>query len=127
MNLYNLFLVGVGGFLGSIARYITSRSVDGKLNSFFPYGTLTVNLIGSLLIGILYGWLIRRQGEGDSLRLFFGTGFCGGFTTYSAFALENTILLQQKMPGPSLIYILLTLILGFTLVMSGIFIGKNIS
>jgi CrcB protein len=118
--------VGGGGFLGSIARYITSRSIDDKLNSVFPYGTLTVNIVGSLIIGVLYGWL-SRKGEGESLRLLLGTGFCGGFTTYSAFAFENVNLWQQKMPAPSIMYIIVTLVIGFLAVAGGVSIGKSIS
>jgi CrcB protein len=126
MTFYNMLLVGGGGFLGSIARYITSRSIDDKLNTFFPYGTLTVNIAGSLIIGVLYGWL-SRKGEGESLRLLLGTGFCGGFTTYSAFAFENVNLWQQKMLTPSLLYIIVTLVFGFLAVAGGISIGKSIS
>jgi fluoride exporter len=126
MTFYNMLLVGGGGFLGSIARYITSRSIDDKLNSVFPYGTLTVNIAGSLIIGVLYGWL-SRKGEGESIRLLLGTGFCGGFTTYSAFAFENVNLWQQKMPAPSIMYIIVTLVIGFLAVAGGISIGKSIS
>jgi CrcB protein len=126
MNFYTLLLVGGGGFLGSIARYLTVRSVDEKLNALIPYGTLTVNILGSFLIGLLYGWLSRREG-GESIRLLLGTGFCGGFTTYSAFALENVTLWQQKLLTPSLLYILATLILGFLVVAAGIFIARSIS
>jgi CrcB protein len=127
MTFYNMLLVGGGGFLGSIARYITSRSIDDKINSVFPYGTLTVNIAGSLIIGVLYGWLSHKSGEGNSIRLLLGTGFCGGFTTYSAFAFENVNLLQQKMLAPSALYIVFTLIAGFLAVAIGIVIGKNIS
>jgi CrcB protein len=127
MTFYNLLLVGSGGFLGSIARYVTSRTIDGKLNSVFPYGTLTVNIAGSLAIGILYGWLSRKSGEGESMRLLLGTGFCGGFTTYSAFAFENVTLWQQKMSMPATLYILVTLTIGFLAVVGGIAIGKSLS
>jgi CrcB protein len=126
MTFYNMLLVGGGGFLGSIARYITSRSIDDKLNSVFPYGTLIVNIAGSFIIGILYGWL-SRKGEGESIRLLLGTGFCGGFTTYSAFAFENVNLWQQKMHAPSIMYIIATLVIGFLAVAGGISIGKSIS
>lgn len=126
MNFYNVLLVGAGGFLGSIARYLTSRSIDEKLTALFPYGTLTVNVVGSLIVGVLYGWLTRKPEGGESVRLLLGTGFCGGFTTYSAFALESVALWQQKLPGPFAVYTLVTLVLGLLAVAAGILIGKSI-
>jgi fluoride exporter len=128
MNFYNLFLVGSGGFLGSIARYVTARSIDRKLNVLlFPYGTFIVNIAGSLILGMLYGWLSRKTGDSKSLRLFLGTGFCGGFTTFSAFTFENVNLWQQKLIVESIFYILISLLLGFLAVVAGISIGKSIS
>jgi fluoride exporter len=126
MNLYNLFLVGAGGMLGSIARYATAYSVDKKLNTLIPFGTLTVNIAGSFVIGMVYAWASRKTGESESIRLLVGTGFCGGFTTFSAFALENVNLFDQKAFAPSLLYIGLTLIIGFVAVACGSAIGKSI-
>jgi CrcB protein len=126
MNFYKLLLVGSGGFLGSIARYITSKSIDEKVNSIFPYGTLAVNIIGSFIIGMLYALLLRKAGITENHRLLLGAGFCGGFTTYSAFAFENVNLLQQKLLSLSFLYILLTLVMGFLAVLAGLTLGKNI-
>jgi fluoride exporter len=127
MNFYTILLVGGGGCVGSIVRYVTSRSIDEKLNSLFPYGTLSVNIVGSFIIGLLYGWLSRKGAESESIRLFVGTGFCGGFTTYSAFALENVNLLQQKLFVPSVVYITITLVAGILSVAAGIYIAKSVS
>jgi CrcB protein len=126
MNFYKLLLVGSGGFLGSIARYITSKSIDEKVNSIFPYGTLAVNIIGSFIIGMLYALLLRKAGITENHRLLLGTGFCGGFTTYSAFAFENVNLLQQKLLSVSLLYVFLTLVMGFLAVLAGLTLGKNV-
>ena len=127
MDLYKLFLVGAGGFLGSIARYLTSRSVDGKINSIFPYGTLTVNIIGSFILGLIYSWIARKADGSENLKLLLATGFCGGFTTFSAFAFENLNMLGQKMSGISAIYIIVSLIFGVLAVMAGVILGKYIS
>lgn len=85
----NLLLVGAGGAAGSMLRYGCQR----WLNAGFPTGTLLVNLLGCLLIGLLSGWL---AGPGKELqRLLLVTGFCGGFTTFSAFTADGISLLQQ--------------------------------
>jgi fluoride exporter len=126
MTFSNLLLVGLGGFLGSIARYVSSVSIDQKLNSIFPYGTFTVNLMGSFLLGLLYGWTSHNASDVSNTRLFLITGFCGGFTTFSAFAFENFDLLSTRMTASSVIYSLTTVLLGIILVWAGIWIAKSI-
>src|SRR5687768_1082625 len=111
MNIYKLFLVGAGGLIGSIARYLMATSIDKKLNSLFPFGTFAVNILGSFILGVLYAWLSRKTGS-ENIRLLIGTGFCGGFTTFSAFALENVNLLNQKMLTSSLLYTGLSILIG---------------
>jgi fluoride exporter len=127
MNLYKLMLVATGGMLGSVARYVTARSIHEKLSGGFPYGTLAVNIIGSFILGLMYAWFSRKVIDNENLRLLIGTGFCGGFTTFSAFAFENVNLLQQKMFSSSVLYILLTLVIGFLAVAAGLALGKSIS
>lgn len=88
----NWLWVAIGGALGSVARYGVARLWPATPGGF-PVPTLTVNLIGSFAIGLLYMWISTRPGiGGDSARLFWMTGVLGGFTTYSAFALESTLL-----------------------------------
>lgn len=88
----NWLLVGIGGALGSMTRYGFSR-LWPMTPGGFPVPTLTVNLIGSFAIGLLYMWFSARSGLGnDGARLFWLTGVLGGYTTYSAFALESTLL-----------------------------------
>jgi CrcB protein len=125
MNFYKLLLVGSGGFLGSVIRYISSKSIDEKLNALFPYGTFTVNVVGAFIVGIIYAWAIRKP-DAENIRLLLATGFCGGFTTYSAFALENVNLWQQKIIPVSVMYIIFTLFVGFLAVVAGLIVGKNI-
>ncbi|MBA4057048.1 MAG: fluoride efflux transporter CrcB [Marivirga sp.] len=124
MDVYKVLAVGFGGFLGSVARYVTVKSIDEKLNAVFPYGTLTVNVIGSFLLGLIYTWITRKPGMTDTWRLFLGAGFCGGFTTFSAFALENFNLIQQKLVGTSLAYVSVSLLAGLLALAVGVWIGR---
>ena len=125
MNLTSVLFVGLGGALGSIARFITSKTLDQKLQSVMPYGTLTVNIVGSLILGVLYGLAMRKAGLHENWRLFLGTGFCGGFTTFSTFAVENFNLLHTR-PWVSFAYIILSLAAGLLAVGLGYFAGKSL-
>lgn len=125
MTFFKILLVGLGGSLGSMARYISVKTIDGRLNALFPFGTLTVNLIGSLLIGMIYGVLSRKAGgASEHWGVFLGAGFCGGFTTFSAFAYENINLLQQRMAGTALMYIGASMVLGLLAVALGMALVK---
>ena len=90
-----LLLVGTGGFLGSISRYLASRLLQNTIPSSFPYGTFFVNIAGCLLIGIIYGLSERSSLLTPGWKLFLAAGFCGGFTTFSTFANENLALLRD--------------------------------
>lgn len=124
MDFYKVLAVGLGGFLGSMARYMTVKSVEDKLSAVFPYGTLAVNIIGSFLLGVIYTLAIRKTGMTDNWRLFLGAGFCGGFTTFSAFALENFSLIQHKLIGTSLGYVSLSLVAGLLALAAGVSIAR---
>jgi CrcB protein len=125
MNFYNILLVGVGGMLGSIARYITSIGIDSKLNAVFPYGTFVVNVVGSFILGIIISWAAVKGEGAQSMKLLLATGFCGGFTTFSAFALENMNLLTDR-TGAAVIYISASLIAGIGAVALGLWFSKSI-
>ena len=88
-----LFFTGAGSFAGGIARYLLSRLIQSPAASFFPWGTLAVNVAGCLAIGLLYGLFERGNLLNAELRLFLTVGFCGGFTTFSTFIHENYALL----------------------------------
>jgi fluoride exporter len=97
--------VAIGGALGSMARHGVSRLWPAAPGGF-PVPTLTVNLLGSFAIGLVYVWLSARPGiGGDGARLFWMTGVLGGFTTYSAFALETTLLGASR---AGMAYVLIT-------------------
>ncbi len=121
---YKLLIIGLGGFIGSVARYVTVKLVDEKLNSIFPYGTLSVNVVGSFLLGVIYMLALRKAGLTENGRLFLSVGFCGGFTTFSAFALENFNLFQQKFIGTSLLYISISVIAGLLALAAGVWMSR---
>jgi len=90
----NILLVGIGGGIGSIARYLAQKWVGLLLPHPFPWGTFLVNITGCLLIGLFYGLSVKGSLPGQDWKLFLLTGICGGYTTFSAFALENMQLLR---------------------------------
>ncbi len=113
-------LVGAGGAAGSMARYGVSFIMSKYINHPFPFATFTINIVGSLLIGILFGLFARNQWLEQGGYLLLASGFCGGFTTFSTFALENINLMQKGQSAMSLIYIGLSVIIGLLLCKVGI-------
>lgn len=97
MNLIKPFLyVGIGGLMGSMARYALHLLISSKSPSVFPWGTFTVNIVGCLVIGILVGLESRHILINDPLKWLLITGLCGGFTTFSTFSVEALGLLHQQ-------------------------------
>lgn len=119
-----LFLIGTGGFIAGILRYITTIYFTKLFPSAFPYGTFLVNILGCLLIGIVYGLSERLSWFTPEWRLFIATGLCGGFTTFSAFAYENVKLLQEGNYGYFVLYSTLTFVFGLLAVIGGSAITK---
>lgn len=118
----NLLLVGLGGGIGSMLRYATGLLINSK---HFPYATLTVNIIGSFIIGIIVAMSIKEAGLPGQWKLFLATGICGGFTTFSAFSLENMELLQSGKPGMAIMYIMLSVVLGIGAAFLGYFLLRE--
>jgi CrcB protein len=110
-----IFFVGLGGFAGSVLRYLVGR----VLNVDFPWGTLTVNVTGCLLIGIFYALVERGDLASPTLRLLLMAGFCGGFTTFSAFMGENLTMLRAGELLPLLLYAASSFVLGLVAVWLG--------
>jgi CrcB protein len=105
-----LILIGLGGAIGSMLRYLTTYFVQQRLTFMSAVlGTLIVNIVGSLLIGIVYGLSERQEWFTPQLRFFLATGLCGGYTTFSAFSYENVDLLQQGNYFLSFAYIFLSI------------------
>lgn len=114
----NVLLVGLGGFFGSILRYSIGIAYARLAWSSFPAGTLTVNLIGSLIIGLLAGYVLRSNNEWVQLALI--SGFCGGFTTFSTFSYDFIKLWKTAAPVEPLIYLLISIVGGIALCLLGL-------
>ena len=119
-----ILLVGFGGFIGSVARYLVSKLNIAWHFHDIPMGTLTVNIIGSILIGFILGIFINSDMLTTNLKLFLVVGFCGGFTTFSSFTNENFILLQNGQYLTALIYIFGSILLGIFAVYIGYMISN---
>ncbi|MFT3794199.1 fluoride efflux transporter CrcB [Flavobacterium sp.] len=122
--LKTITLVAIGGAIGSVLRYLTSVVTQKYVSSVFPWATLITNIIGCFLIGLLMGWLSKNQMEDSNLKWLLVTGFCGGYTTFSAFGFENISLLQNHHSAMAFGYIALSIIAGLLAVWGGLFLVK---
>jgi CrcB protein len=114
--LRNLFIVGIGSFLGGMLRYLISLLMKNFCGQGFPWATLLVNLIGCFLIGLIFGLFSRFNGVNSLWCLLLTTGFCGGFTTFSSFANEGLQLLSSGNVWGFVFYVSASVILGVALV-----------
>lgn len=121
--LQSIFMVGIGGFVGSILRYLISYYMKLSWPTTYPAGTFTVNLAGSLLIGIIIA-AVLTENLNQQARLLLATGFCGGFTTFSTFSFEFFSLLQNGHTGYAFLYAISSLVLGLLFVWVGFNLGK---
>lgn len=114
---------GIGGALRHGVNILCARAFGLQ----FPWGTITVNVLGSLLIGLIAGWLaFRSGGGGQSVRLFVVTGILGGFTTFSAFSLDVALLWERGAMGPALAYVLASVGLSIAAVFAGLALVRSI-
>lgn len=120
----NLLWIGLGGFLGSIGRYLTAVLMTKIWSSSFPWGTFVANVLGCLIIGLVYGFSTRMNWMNPEWRLFLATGFCGGYTTFSSFTFENADLLQSGNYGTFALYTLSSFAVGLAAVFAGILLTK---
>lgn len=118
-----LILVGLGGGIGSIFRYLTSMWTGKYYTNAFPLATFITNILGCFAIGLLIGYFSNTNTD-NNLKLLFITGFCGGYTTFSTFAAENISLLQNQNYFILIAYTLASVVLGFLAVGLGLMISK---
>ena len=121
-----LMIAGTGGFIGTILRFLVSRYFQENTFSLFPWGTLSVNISGSLLIGIFYGLSERGNFLSPDVRIFLTVGLCGGYTTFSTLANDSFMLLQEKEWLKLSLYTTLSFFLGLVAVYLGRIIIKSI-
>jgi CrcB protein len=121
-------LIFVGGGIGSLCRYLISRSINSLVVSGFPYGTFLVNVTGCFLIGFFVFYFTDARFGVVSLpwRLFLVTGLCGGYTTFSAFSYENVQLFESNQIFTFLVYTFGSIVLGLLATFSGVLIARAI-
>jgi CrcB protein len=119
-----LWIVALGGAIGSVARYVLSGAVQRAYPTFFPTGTLAVNLVGCLIVGLVGGLALRPVGLSLGARLFLVTGICGGFTTFSAFGFETFQLLSAGELWQAGVNALVQMVGGLIAVWAGIVVSR---
>lgn len=121
----SLFLIFVGGGLGSILRFVLSQYISEKIKSGIPWGTFTVNVLGSFLIGAFIGYVDKMNWSSSQYIVFFTIGFCGGFTTFSTFSLENVLLLKNGDWTTFLTYTISSIVVGILAAFGGFILLKG--
>ncbi len=119
-----IVLVFLGGGLGSILRYVLAKNLNGYFQHFF-LGTFLVNIVGCLLIGVIIGLSFKNNFLSENQTLLLSTGFCGGFTTFSTFALEKHALLGDGQFGYFILYTLSSITIGILAVALGLWLAKT--
>jgi CrcB protein len=122
--LKTILYIAFGGAIGSVLRFLTSLFVARFWSNHFPLATFLTNVVGCFLIGLFIGFLDKNNLTDSTLKWFLVTGFCGGFTTFSAFGLENINLFQSNNSILAFGYIGLSVIVGLFAVWLGLFITK---
>jgi fluoride exporter len=126
-NLLKFIMVGIGGFVGAVARFWLGSYIIGKLGTRFPYGTFVINISGSFLVGLILT-LLDQKGQWDSnWRYLIPIGFIGAYTTFSAFEYETLRSVQQGEFLMSFLNVTLSVLVGFAAVWAGFAAGKAIA
>lgn len=119
-----LTAVALGGALGAVARYQLSLWVHARWPGAFPTGTLVVNIVGCLLLGVLAGTLDSRVAVSPQVRLFLGVGLLGAFTTFSTFELETLLAFERGHATVAVMYVVLSVVVGLAAVWMGMRLGR---
>ena len=123
--MFNFVLVALGGALGAATRYGVSLALPAR-ESGWPLATFLINVSGSLLIGLLAGWLATRDAGGEPWRLLLGVGVLGGFTTFSAYSLETLRMLERGDIAGASIYAIGSVIAGLAAVAIGLLVARRV-
>lgn len=118
----SMLFAGIGGFIGTVLRFLVSKYFQVNFDTVFPWGTLVINIAGSFLIGIFLGIFEKGFMMSSEWRLFFTVGICGGFTTFSTFSNDSFMLLQNKEILKFSLYAGMSFVFGIVSVL----IGKNL-
>jgi fluoride exporter len=123
----HILLVALGGGLGAGLRHLANMGALRLFGPYFPYGTMGVNVLGSLVMGVFIELLARRAGSSNELRLFVATGILGGFTTFSAFSLDFAVLFERGAMGQALGYALASVILSILALFLGLWLVRALA
>lgn len=115
----NIILVLLGGGIGSVIRYLISYFFNKYQTTFFPWPTFIANSLGCFLIGLFFAYTLKNNVQSETLKLLLITGFCGGFTTFSTFSLENLQLIQNQNYTLAITYTIASLLIGTIAVFLG--------
>ncbi|MDQ6829265.1 MAG: fluoride efflux transporter CrcB [Gemmatimonadota bacterium] len=116
----NLVLyIALGSAAGGVSRFLLASAIQERANSAFPMGTLVVNITGSLLLGFIFSYALQTTSVSAEMRAFLTTGFCGGYTTFSAFSYETARLMQQGLFAQAAAYVGTSVSLS----VAGVFVG----
>ncbi len=121
----NLLLVAAGGAIGASLRHLSGIAALRIMGASFPWGTLFVNVFGSLLMGLFIAWLSKKTGVSNEMRLFIATGILGGFTTFSAFSLDVANLVERGAMASAFAYIATSIIISLVAVFIGLWFGRS--
>lgn len=123
----HLLLIALGGALGAVARHLVNQGALRVIGPEYPWGTLMVNVAGSLAIGVLVGWLaFAGRSDATELRFALGVGFLGAFTTMSAFSLDVVLFIERKAYVSAAVYGLGTLALSVVAVFAGLMLARKL-
>jgi fluoride exporter len=114
-----IWYVMLGGALGTLARYLLTGWIQARSGSPFPFGTLVINVSGSILLGLLLRFALETPGVGPEMRAFLTTGFCGGYTTFSTFSYETAALIEEGDWTRAGVYVGLSVLIS----LGGMFLG----
>jgi fluoride exporter len=120
-----LMIVGTGSFAGGVMRYLAGLYMQRLTQSVYPYGTLSVNIIGCLLIGLFYGIAEKGNLLTPEWRIFLTTGLCGGFTTFSTFSHDALNLMNDRGIYTALVYVGISIFIGILFTFLGILITRS--
>lgn len=126
MFLKHLIVAACGGAIGSALRFSVGAVMLRIMGPGWPWGTYTVNLAGSLIMGLAMGWFAFKGAGSSSAQIFLATGILGGFTTFSAFSLETARMVETKAYGQAAIYAGSSVILGLLMVFAGLFFMRKV-
>lgn len=121
-----LFSVMLGGAIGAGCRHLVGQVMLARLGPGFPWWTLSINIMGSLAMGLLIGWLARGSDGGDMARLFVGVGVLGGFTTFSSFSMEFWLLFERGQTAQAAAYVLASVIGAVVACGLGLFVVRQV-